>query len=147
MGRQRYLYAMLLLIFLLAGCYLASGERVTSEDASTEEGGQISGEFVHADGTTQREITVGQPAIPVQIEASASVEWGELTLEFLSPDGSPALLVEARYGRAAEGIGSLTTDDNGQVRYRVVTREARGGTYLIQYRLQPIPTPTPLPTP
>jgi hypothetical protein len=147
--RSRYAVALVivLVLFPLAGCYLASGERMIPETLSPDGIGQTSAQFVNADGTTEREILVGQPAILVELDVAASAEWGELILEFLAPDGSTMLTVESRYGRAGRGSAIVVSDEAGQVRYRVTSREARNGSYTIRYRTQAVPTPTPAATP
>lgn len=149
--RRRAMRCVALVVLLLgvAGCYLASGERTTLLPADSFGRGEVSGRLVSADGSTTREIEVGPANVAVAVELTVEVERGELTLEILSPEGTPVLAAAARYGRAGRTEGVVRTDEAGRLRYRLSAREAGNGSYAIRYRSAWIPTPTPtaLPTP
>lgn len=139
--------ALLVMLLGAAGCFLASGERVTFLPVDLEGNGEVSGRLVSADGSTVREIAVGQANAPIALEVRAEVERGELTVEILSPDGAPVLAATARYGRGGHGTGVVLSDEAGRLRYRIVAREAGNGGYSIRLRVTRIPVPTPSPTP
>ncbi len=137
----------LLLCLLLAGCYLASGERVHRRPFRQGHDGSVSGTFVSAEGTHRDTLQVGKPYAPVRLSLTAEVKQGELTLTFFYPDGSTAWEGTARSDRPLTAVTYLRSDHQGLVYYHLQAYEAREGSYTITYRIQEPPTPTPTPSP
>ncbi len=134
--------------FLLTGCYLVSGQDVQVTPIGTEGEGAYTFQFVSSDGGTQRDLDIGLPNVPVLVEASVKAEVGELSLEFLGKDLVTLMRVTASYGLPGQGTVILNTDEEGRIRYRLISTETRNGSYTIRYQVQEFPpTPTPEPTP
>ena len=143
------LAAFLAALFLLAGCYLVSGERVETFLIDETRPGVYTAHFVSADGRQYREIEAGLPGVPVVVDVSARTEEGQLVLELLDIDYAPALTVTARFGLQGQGSAAVRTDGAGRIVLRISANEAHEGTFTLRYRLAaPLtPTPTSPPTP
>ncbi len=145
----RFLHTLggMLLLLLLTGCFLVSGERLF--ETPRPSGGEAQVRFVSADGETERRISLGRPLAWVRLEVTVEVDWGELSVEVIGEDLVPLLRVRARYGQAGQGTTLARSDVDGTIRLRVRASEARNGRYTVRYTFQasPTPTPTPVPTP
>lgn len=147
--RWRILASGLLLLFLAAGCYLASGQRVETEPLEENRPGVHTVRFVSADGQSYQEIPAGFPNAPLIVVVSAEVEQGQLVLELLDDSGDPVVTATARLGPSEVVSGTVRTDGQGRFTLRVEATEAHRGSYTLRYRLAATPTPTPTspPTP
>ncbi len=148
---RKFLYSLGgMLLLLLTGCFLVSGERLFQTPGPT--GGEVQVRFVSADGETERRISLGRPLTPVRLEVAVEVDWGELDVEVIGEGLVPLLRVQARYGQAGQGTVLARSDVDGSIRLHVRANEARNGRYTIRYTFQggkptPTPTPTPIPSP
>lgn len=150
MRRRWFVYGLFIaLLLLLSGCFLISGQRISEEPPGTGLVGEWSAAFVSADGEDEVEFLVERPDVPVYLDVTATVEWGELILEFNPADAEEEDLVtvEARYGRTDRNQAVVRSDEAGLVHFTLRAVEARNGSYTILYRFQAPPTPTPTPTP
>ena len=120
------------LALLLSGCLLVSGERASTD--SLADGGNISSSFVGADGVSERTVDTGAAGASLSAILIVQAERGELQLEVLNSDGSIALAVKSRPDEQVTRQGSVRTDDRGQLRYRVIARGARNGSYQVLYQ-------------
>ncbi len=149
--RWRLLASGSLLLFLVAGCYLASGQRTETAPLQEDGPGAHTVRFVSADGQTDQEILAGPPNAPIIVAMSAQVEEGQLVLEVLDAGGDPVVTATARLGPSEMVSGTVRTDDEGRFTLRVRATEAHGGSYTLRYRLvaplTPTPTSPPTPTP
>lgn len=146
---RKFLYTLGgMLLLLLTGCFLVSGERLFRTPGPA--GGEVQVRFVSADGETERRISLGRPLTPVRLEVTVEVDWGELDVEVIGEGLVSLLHVRARYGQAGQGTVLARSDVDGSIRLRVRANEARNGRYTIRYTFQesrPTPTPTPAPIP
>lgn len=147
--RWRVLASGLLFLFLVAGCYLASGQHVETEPLEEDRPGIHTVRFVSADGQTCQEIPAGLSNAPLIVVMSAEVEQGQLVLELLDSSGDPVVTATARLGPSEVVSGTVRTDGQGRFTLRVRATEAHRGSYTLRYRLAATPTPTPTspPTP
>jgi hypothetical protein len=147
--RWRLLASCVLLLFLLAGCYLVSGERVDTMPMTETRPGVYTVRFVSADGQAYRDVQTGMANVPVIVDVSSQTQQGELIIAVLDVYSSPEFTVTARYGLQGQGNGVIRTDDEGRITLRIGATEARSGAYTVRFRLQvpPTPTPTSPPTP
>jgi hypothetical protein len=116
---------------LLAGCLLLSGAQQSADRA--EDAGNVSVQFVSAEGTEVREVTVADAATNLLVTVFARSEQGQLRIEILDPQGSATLVIE---GTPEEQVARATvaTDDNGVLRYRIKATGARRGGFQILYQ-------------
>jgi len=117
---------------LLSGCMLMSGER-TSADTLLD-GGNVSASFVGADGQQEQAVETGAARAAFNTIVIVEAERGELQVELLNSDGSVAFAVKGRPDEAVTRSGSVTTDDNGRLRYRITATGARNGSYQLLYQ-------------
>jgi hypothetical protein len=132
---MRYLIRMsffLIIALLLSGCMLMSGER-TSADTLLD-GGNVSASFVGADGQQEQAVETGAVRAAFNTIVIVEAERGELQVELLNSDGSVAFAVKGRPDEAVTRSGSVTTDDNGRLRYRITATGARNGSYQLLYQ-------------
>jgi type IV pilus biogenesis protein CpaD/CtpE len=122
------------LALLLSGCMLVSGER-TSED-TTPEAGSRNASFVSAEGEQSLALLTGAPTAAVRVVVAVAAEQGELRVEVLNPNGGVALSAASQPDDEVTRSGLATTDVAGELRYRVVARGARVGSYRILYQQQ-----------
>jgi len=140
---------LLLLAFLLASCYLASGERVETTPLAGMLPGAHTARFVSADGEDYLTIETGIPTAPFIVEVAVQTEQGELAVTVLDSRQEDLLVVTARLDVQDSGQTTVRADGDGKILLRITAVEARGGAYTIRYRLAaPLtPTPTSPPTP
>lgn len=124
----------LLLGLLLSGCMIASGGR-SSEDAGPEAGNQVMS-FVSAEGEELRQLNTGAPAAELRVIVILEAEQGELRLDVIGGDGQVVLSAQSRPDEQVTRSGSVSTDAQGALRYRVSARGARNGSYQILYQRQ-----------
>lgn len=117
---------------LLSGCMLMSGARTSSD--VLPDGGNINATFVGADGRTEQTLDTGAPRVSMNAIAIVQAERGELQLELLNADGSVALAVKGRPDEAVSRSGTVTTDAQGRLRYRVSATGARNGSYQVFFQ-------------
>jgi hypothetical protein len=117
---------------LLSGCLLVSGERASADNLP--DGGNVSSAFVGADGVAERAVETGATAATLNAIVIVQAERGELQVEVLNPDGSIAFSVKGRPEEQVTRQGSAVTDDTGRLRYRVIARGARNGSYQLLYQ-------------
>jgi hypothetical protein len=131
---RRFFQIMLVgwLALLLSGCLLVSGERASSD--TLEDGGNISSSFVGADGITERTVDTGAPGSEINAIVIVQAERGELQVELINPDGSIAFSVKGRPNEQVTRQGPVRTNDSGRMRYRVIARGARNGSYQVLYQ-------------
>lgn len=123
--------ALALCSLFLAGCLLTSGERTSADTQPTA--GNVSASFVSAEGQSERSIDLGEQA-RLTVIAVVSVAQGELRIEVLDTNGSIALSVAGRPNEQVTKSGSVQTNPDGQLRYRIVARGARDGSYQLLYQ-------------
>jgi hypothetical protein len=140
---------LLLLSFLVASCYLVSGERIETAPFEGTQAGLFAVNFVSSDGQINRTIDTGIPSAPFIVEVSAETDQGELTVEILDLRGDTAATIVARLGVPESDQATIRTDVDGLFTLRITSIEARGGSYTVYYYLAaPLtPTPTSPPTP
>lgn len=120
-----------LLGLLLSGCLLVSGERTSSD--TPQEGGNLSTTFVSAEGDAERVIETGAPGM-LNVITIVTVSQGQLQIDMLDPDGSVVYSVQGRPQDQVTKSGNIPTDDEGNLRYRVIARGARSGGFQILYQ-------------
>lgn len=116
----------------LSSCMLTSGEQTLAD--SQPNGGNVSTTFVSADGETVRELTIGAGVSRLQVIAIVEVAQGELRIELLDADGAVVFAVQGRPNQQISRSGFVETDAKGVLRYRVVARGARNGSFQILYQ-------------
>ena len=132
---MRYLMKSGLLILcalLLGGCMLMSGGRTSSD--TLPDGGNISVNFVGADGTQEQTVDTGAIDAAFNTIVIVQAERGELRIELLNPDGNVAFSVQARPDEQVTRRGDVLTDEQGRLRYRVIAQGARNGGYQVLYQ-------------
>jgi len=117
---------------LLSGCLLLSGEQ-TSADAQPT-GGNFSTTFVSAEGGQERTISTGSGPTTLNVIATLRVQQGELRVEMLAPSGAVALSVQGRPDESVTKLGKVPTDNEGNLRYRIIARGARNGSIEVLYQ-------------
>lgn len=121
------------LLPLLSGCLLASGEQSTSD--TQPNGGNLSASFVSAEGGSERTIATGASAAELNVIASVHIQQGELRIDVLDANGAAVLAIQGRPDEQVTKIGKVSTDSQGNLRYRVVARGARNGGYDLLYQV------------
>jgi hypothetical protein len=117
---------------LLSGCLLVSGERASTDTLA--DGGNISSMFVGADGSAERSVETGAAGATLNTIVIVQAERGEVQVDVLNPDGSVVFAVKSRPDEQVTRQGSVQTDENGRLRYRVTARGARSGSYQVLYQ-------------
>ena len=117
---------------LLGGCMLMSGGRSSAD--TLPDGGNVSASFVGADGRDDQAVATGAPGAAFNTIVIVQAERGELQVELLNADGSVAFAVKGRPDEAVTRSGSVTTDAQGQLHYRVTATGARNGSYQLLYQ-------------
>ncbi|MCS6888412.1 hypothetical protein [Chloroflexus sp.] len=114
---------------LLAGCLLISGEQTTVSLQGSA--ANILTTFVSAEGSDEYRV----PALPANTEAQAivivAVESGDVQIDLIQPDGSVSFVLASRPGAQVTRSGSIRSDAEGQIRYRITARGARNGEIQI----------------
>lgn len=134
-GIFRHLFAFLitlLLLLLLSGCLLVSGEETTLD--ILEHTGNLSTTFVSAEGATERTVQVSSGPITLQVIVMVDVEAGDLQIDLLQPDGAVAFSLTSQPNTPLIRSSPVQSDDSGVVRYRVLARAARNGSYQIFFQ-------------
>jgi|GEM_PF-761896 len=116
---------------LLSGCLLVSGEQSAADPHPT--GGNLSTSFVSAEGDDLRTLATGAGPTVVNVILIVSIQQGELRLEVLDPKDSVVLAIDAQPDESVTKSGNVPTDDQGNLRYRVVARGARNGSFQLLY--------------
>lgn len=124
-----------LLMLLLQGCMLMSGTLSTTDTQPT--GGNLNTTFVSAEGTREVWFPTGAPAARLNVISWVRVQQGELRIELLNPDGAVAIAIQGRPDEQITRVGEVTTDNEGNLRYRVTARGARNGGYEVLYQIAP----------
>ncbi len=122
----------LLCALLLNGCMLMSGGRTSAD--TLPDGGNVSASFVGADGRQEQTVDTGAARAAFNTIVIVQAERGELQVELLNADGSIAFAVKGRPDEAVTRSGSVTTDENGRLRYRITATGARNGSYQLLYQ-------------
>jgi hypothetical protein len=122
-----------LLLLMLSGCMLISGE-TTAVDIQDGAGNLLTS-FVGAEGSGERLFELGMPDAEVRVIVILGVESGDLELSLIEPDGSVAFVVTARPDAEVTRSGAVRTDALGRLRYQLSARGARSGA--IQIFVQP----------
>lgn len=117
---------------LLSGCMLMSGGRSSSD--VLPDGGNISATFVGADGRSEQTLDTGAAGATLSAIVIVQAERGELQLELLNADGSVALAVKGRPDEAVSRSGTVQTNAQGQLRYRISATGARNGSYQVFFQ-------------
>ena len=92
------------------------------------------GILVGADGTQEQTVDTGAIDAAFNTIVIVQAERGELQVELLNGDGSLAFAVRGRPDEAVTRSGSVTTDRQGRLRYRVSATGARNGSYQVLYQ-------------
>ncbi len=111
---------------------LISGEASVADTQGN--GGNISTSFVSAEGQEERTFSVADGPVTVQVIAIVAVESGDLQLDILQPDGALVFSIAGRPDNQITRSGQVQADEQGQVRYRVVARGARNGSYQLFFQ-------------
>lgn len=128
---SRKLCLLLVLLPLLSGCLLVSGQTLTGD--STADGGNVYVDFVSAEGTDTHEVQTNFVERQLEVLVSARTERGQLRVEILDANDSVALVLDAQPSEQwRQGI--VTTDGEGNFRYRVRATGAQRGTFQILYQ-------------
>ena len=122
----------LLCALLLSGCMLMSGGRTSAD--TLPDGGNVSASFVGADGRQEQAVDTGAARTAFSTIVIVQAQRGELQVELLNADGSVAFAVKGRPDEAVTRSGSVTTDENGQLRYRITATGARNGSFQLLYQ-------------
>ena len=133
---MRYLIRMsfiLICALLLSGCMIMSGGRTSTD--TLPDGGNVSASFVGADGRQEAAVETGAARAALNTIVIVEAERGEFQIELLNGDGSVAFAVKGRPDEAVTRSGSVTTDDNGRLRYRITATGTRNGSYQLLYQL------------
>ena len=122
---------LLALVPALAGCLLIAGGQQSSDRA--EDGGNVSVQFVSAEGTEIRQVKAADTAATLEVTVFARVERGQLRIEVLDPQGSAAIVLE---GTPEEPVarGSVQTDADGNLRFRIKATGAQRGGFQLLYQ-------------
>ncbi|NJM06393.1 hypothetical protein HC891_09675 [Candidatus Gracilibacteria bacterium] len=120
------------LALTLAGCLLASGERTTIDLQGVS--GNVNTVFVSAEGEEIRSLKVADNAVDVQVITIVAVESGDVQLDVYQADGSVAFNVASRPDGQVTRSAVVRANDDGEVRYRVLARNARNGSYQIFFQ-------------
>jgi len=124
---------LLLAALLLGGCMIVSGEQSSSD--VQPDSGNVSSSFVGAEGAQEGSLAMGRGGT-FNVIAIVSVGQGDLRIEVLDPSGSVMLAVQGRPNEQVTRSGSVPTDPQGNLRYRVSARGARNGAYQILFQRQ-----------
>ena len=116
----------------LSGCMFMSGGQVSSD--VLPDGGNISAAFVGADGRQEQTLDTGAAGATLSAIVIVQAERGELQVELINDDGSTALVVKGRPSESVSRSGSVRTDAQGRLRYRVTAAGARNGGYQVLYQ-------------
>ncbi|NOK58033.1 MAG: hypothetical protein GFH27_549287n337 [Chloroflexi bacterium AL-W] len=117
----------------VSGCLLMAGQQQSSD--FQEGAGNLSVAFVSAEGSQRRTIATEAPAPgELNVIVLMSVDRGDLRLDLLEPDGSVAFSIEGSPEGQRSRSGTVSTDDQGRLHYRVVARNARNGSFQILYQ-------------
>lgn len=119
-------------ILFLQACMLASGERVSTD--LRPDAGNVTRTFLGAEGSDVYAVPLGDGGALLQVIAILELQQGEMRLELLNAGGSVAFAVQSRPGDQVSRSGTVRLDENGTLRYRVVARGARDGSYQILYQ-------------
>jgi hypothetical protein len=117
---------------LLSACLLTSGERPSID--TLPDGGNISTTFVGAEGSSERSIDTGMARANLNAIVIVQAERGELRVELLNPDRNLVFSVQRRPDEQVTRSGTVQTDDQGRLYYRVIARGARNGGYQVLYQ-------------
>lgn len=128
----RRLLGLALLTWLLSGCLLVSGEQLSVDNQ--EFSGNLSTDFVSAEGSSLRELQVASSAVEVQVIVLVTVESGDLQIDVLDPEGAVVFSVVGEPARQVTRSSIVRTDNQGLIRYRVTAQGARNGAYQILYQ-------------
>ncbi|WP_238613483.1 hypothetical protein [Candidatus Oscillochloris fontis] len=120
---------LLLLLVLLSGCLLLSGEE-TSIDL-LDQSGNLSTTFVSGEGSEERTLRVSEGETTLHVIVMVSVESGDLQIEMLQPDGAVVFVLAAQPDTQLTRSAWVRSDAQGQIHYRVAARGARNGSYQI----------------
>ena len=131
MGLVGQLALLLLLLPMLTGCLLMSGGQQSSDRA--EDAGNVSVQFVSAEGNEVRQVAAADGATDLLVTVFARAERGQLRIEVLDPQGSAVLVVE---GTPDEQVtrGTVPTDDQGNLRFRIRATGAQRGGFQLLYQ-------------
>jgi len=127
--RLTRLLRVVVLLPILTSCLLISGGQQSSDRA--EDAGNVSVQFVSADGTEVRQVAAADAAANLLVTVFARVDRGQLRIEVLDPQGSAVVIVE---GTPEEAVsrGTVSTDGVGNLRFRIkATGAQRGGFQLL----------------
>jgi len=116
---------------LLTSCLLISGGQQSADRG--EGGGNVSVQFVSADGTEVREVAAMDTPARLLVTVFAHAERGQLRIEVLDPQGSAVLVVE---GRPDEEVARATvpTDAQGRLHFRIRATGAQRGGFQLLYQ-------------
>jgi hypothetical protein len=116
----------------LSSCLLVSGERTTIDLQGAS--GNVTTNFVSAEGEEIRSLSVAEAAVDVQVIAIVSVETGDVQIEVYQADGSVAFNVASRPDSQVTRSAVVRANAAGEVRYRVLARNARNGSYQLFFQ-------------
>lgn len=128
----RRAFFVLLSLVLLSGCMLESGAR-SSTDAQPESG-NTNTTFISAEGEREYTLATGAPSVALDVIVIIEIEQGELRLDLLDPNGGAVITLQGRPDTQVTRSASVTTDAQGNLRYRVSARGARNGGYQVLYQ-------------
>jgi hypothetical protein len=135
MRSRNLLIAAAILILAMLACG-GSGTYKTTQRSSGNVGHiEVSAES--ADGTTTHDAEIDEEydEEPVDLSATVEVQAGTCRVEFLDDFGSVVFALDASPGQPASGSGSVTTDDEGNISYRVTAENAQGVRIIIDYEM------------
>jgi hypothetical protein len=113
---------------------LASG-KLASVDLHPDAGNtRVS--FLSAEGDDTDSLAVGTINTTYEVIAIVAVEQGELRLDVYDGSGAPAISIQGRPDQQVTRSARLTSDERGNLRFRVIAHGARNGSYQILYRRQ-----------
>lgn len=130
--RVASLIVLLVVAQCLSGCLLMSGAQQSS-DRSPDGGGNVSVQFVSAEGTELRQVAATTVQAQLLVTVFARAERGQLRIEVLDPNGSAVLVVE---GTPDEQVSRATvpTDAQGNLHFRIRATGAQRGAFQLLYQ-------------
>ena len=129
-SRARWL-PLLIVIPFLSGCLLIAGDQQSADRA--EDAGNVSVRFVSAEGTELRQVLAAGGAANLDVTVFAQVERGQLRIEVLDPRNSVVFVVEGTPEEQV-GRGTVPTDAEGNLRFRIRATGAQRGGFQLLYQ-------------
>ena len=116
---------------LLSGCLLISGPTESAD--TTGDGGNVYVGFVSAEGSETRVVSTNFVSQQIEVTVLARAERGQMRIDVLNVDDASAIVVEATAEERGDS-GTVSTNAQGEFRYRIQAAGAKNGTLQILYQ-------------